>query len=323
MEPITSDKTYIILLNYNGPSDTIECLKSLTKLTYPNYRVIIVDNNSSDTSLKDIENWFVGQNIKFDTVSSSEKLHSNSKYVLMTSSTNAGFAAGNNIGLRYAMSQDDFTYAWILNNDTIVEPESLSALIRRTKQDSEIGLCGSLVYDDLEHSRTQFQAGGRYNPVFGTTKFIGDGLTPDNLIPQGEVEKALDYISGASILVTKNFLTKIGLLNEKYFLFFEEIDWSARNNYKFKLAYAQESVIFHKGGSTTHDSGKISPMADFYAVRSRILVTAKYFPYYLPTVYLGILVVTIPKRLLKLQFNRCWQSLRLLLTVGHSSFNKA
>ncbi|MGK7368687.1 MAG: glycosyltransferase family 2 protein, partial [Candidatus Halalkalibacterium sp. M3_1C_030] len=138
MPALTEPKVHIIILNWNGKEDTIECLNSLKALEYPNFEIVVVDNASSDGSVSEIKDKFP-------------------ETTLLESEINRGYAGGNNIGLRYALNHDS-DYAWILNNDTVVDKNALGSLVKKMKIDGSIGICGSrLVY---YHDRETIQALG-------------------------------------------------------------------------------------------------------------------------------------------------------------------
>ena len=317
MDGNESATVYVIVLNYNGAEETLECLKSLKELNYLNYKVIVVDNCSTDDSLAKITEWL--SDVGFDQRQPGTNEPSLKKFILIANSENRGYAAGNNVGIRYAMAQSDFKYVWILNHDTVIDKESLGALIERVEVDHKIGLCGSLILNYDKKDVAQLEAGGRFNPLLGTTKHIGENLRIDKLLNRETVENRINYISGASVLATKNFLNEIGLMDERYFLFYEEVDWALRLRGRFKLGYAPQSIVYHKG-SVSYQSRETGELADYYMVRNRILITTKFFPYYLPSVYIGIMFVTLPKRLVSGRYKKFWRGFRLILTAGRSKY---
>jgi len=154
-------KVYIIILNYNGWKDTIECLESVLKNDYKNYQIIVVDNNSPNNSMDYIINWADGkQEVVYDENSQLKYLSQpfepkpldyvfytkeealsggdrekevklNNPIIFIQAGENGGFAAGNNIGIKYALAKDDFEYVWLLNNDTVIKTNSLSNMVSR------------------------------------------------------------------------------------------------------------------------------------------------------------------------------------------------
>ena len=273
----TSPKVFIIVLNWNGWQDTLECLASLTNLNYPNYEIIVVDNNSENGSEEKIRTAFPD-------------------LTLLQSGANLGFAGGNNVGLSYALGRN-FDFVWLLNNDTVVEPDALSELLKRAQTEPKVDMCGStLVY---YHNRDMIQAygGGTYNKWLGLSKKLGHGRLRSEPVSAAEVERKLDYIEASSLLVSRRFLETVGLMNESYFLYYEEIDWVTRAGGAFRLGYTKNSVVYHKEGSSIGGSDyavkQKSWTADYYAVRNRLLITRRFFPRALPTVYLSLIAVVL------------------------------
>jgi len=308
-------KVYIILVNWNGWRDTIECLESVFCLKYDNFCVLVCDNGSTDDSLARIAEWAEGA-IQASSVSADLKhlsypphpkpipyleLGANKsadfhgrkeRLFLIQTGRNLGFAGANNVGLRLAMKAGDLEYAWLLNNDTAVAPDALAELVLRMEEEPRAGMCGStlLYYDDGK--TVQALGGARYSKWTARVHHIGEGLTVDTALPRREVEKQLSYVVGASLLVRRAFLERVGLMNESYFLFFEEIDWITRANNQFQLAYSPQSIVYHKQGRSTGEGSEIEAsdnVSGIYGPRSRILYTRIHHPIALISVIPSIL----------------------------------
>ena len=298
---IASPKVFIVILNWNGWQDTLECLASLDRLGYPNYEVIVVDNASENESEQKIRTAYPD-------------------LTLIQSGVNLGFAGGNNIGIRYALKQGA-GYVWLLNNDTVVKPDALTHLVQRMQADPKVGMCGStLVY---YHNRNIIQAyaGGSYNHWLGTTKQLGQGNPKSRVVDIDAVEDNLDYIEASSLLVSRQFLEEVGFMCEDYFLYYEEIDWVTRAGGRYRLAYAPESVVYHKEGASIGGSnyaiGEKSWTADYYSIRNRILITKRFFPYALITVYSSLLVIIV-NRLRRGQ----WKRVSFILKLAFSRYSE-
>ena len=260
---------YICVLNYNNPLDTIACLDSLISLSWKEYKILLVDNSSTDNSFKILSDYVAKKNYNI---------------IFFTTEHNSGYAAGNNVALRYAMQQEDMEYCWILNNDTTVEKDSLDWLVKHMREHIDVGLCGSKLVYSWDKSCVQGY-GGLYVPWLATSSYIGD---------EKDISK-MDFVIGASVFVSRKFLEQIGLMCEDYFLYFEELDWAERAKGKFKLSCEPRSVVYHKEGAVVgadalHPEDK-SEMADYFCMRNRLLFTLKFYPYYLPTVYLSSFVM--------------------------------
>lgn len=314
---------YIVVLNWKGAEDTISCIRSLFKINNAEFRVVICDNASPDKSYAHIRDWLIEQQklspgymaqyslVELDKIQS---LHykipekEQSVYFIQTGS-NLGYAGGNNVGIRFAMNQIDMDYVWILNNDTEVDPDSLFYMINKCESDPKIGICGSkLIYD---HNRSKLQGlGGIYNPWLCTTKhyaaFYDSSLTFDDKMVADEI----DYIIGASMLLTKPFLEKVGLLCEDYFLYYEELDLALRMKNNFSIGVSSESIVYHKEGAST--GGKRSELSDYYSVKNRILITKKFYPQFLPFVMFSLLFV-IANRLRRLEFKKALLVFKIIL----------
>jgi GT2 family glycosyltransferase len=322
---------YIIVLNWNKYKDTITCLESLFQLDYLNYHIVICDNDSQDNSVEKICEWandtkvslkcivYNSNSIECFSTNPLSPVFDSSELTLIQTGGNLGFAGGNNVGIRYALLNNECQYVWILNNDTLVMPEALSALVERSQQDSKIGICGSkLLYDD-DKNKVQAWGGATYNKWTGVAKRLGCGQSLDTVVDVQFVEETIDYVVGASMLVSVKFIKEIGLMNDEYFLYYEEIDWSSRAKHRYSLAYADKSIIYHQeGGSTKSNSTtkELTRTADLHSVRSLIIYTKRHFQIGLPLIYLRLLF-SVLKRFQRKQHNRAIVILMLILNHNY------
>jgi GT2 family glycosyltransferase len=232
---------YILILNWNGVADTLECLESVFRSDYPSFRVIVCDNSSEDGSVEQIEAWAEG---KIDVALPDGKplsrypcmplakpiplvIHdrcgaekgggpadTDARLVIIRNGDNLGYAAGNNVGLRYIRARDDFAFVWLLNNDTVVTPGALSALVRRMVERPEAGLCGStLFYYDLPE-KVQALGGFTYNTWFARSRPIGHERSitlPLTSLEINRIESRMFGIQGAAVFVSCAFLRDVGL----------------------------------------------------------------------------------------------------------------
>ncbi|WP_299412346.1 glycosyltransferase family 2 protein [uncultured Dialister sp.] len=287
-------KVYILVLNYRNAFDTLACMESIQMLQYTNFEAVILDNNSEDKSEERIRSWIAEQE---DT-----------RFHFLQTGENKGYAGGNNVGIQYALRRGDMDFVWVINNDTIIDPGALTELIKYISENPKIGICGSKMIYSWDHSRIQGYL-GKMNPMLGTSSFItGLPLHSDtsNL-----------FVIGAGMLISKDVINQIGTFCEDYFLFYEEPDLCLRaQKAGFQIGCAVKSIIYHKEGASTQGSSqKISQkskLSDFYMVRSRILFTKKFYPKFLPTVYLGLLV-TIFNRIRRRQIDRIGMICSLML----------
>ena len=325
-------RVYILIVNWNGWGDTIECLESVFRLSYDNFKVVVCDNGSLDGSIEKIKYWADGKlnswvpsdnllrrlsyppiskpinYIEYEQSAAENGVaehNDTARLVLVHTGGNLGFAGGNNVGIRYSIKRDDFDYVWLLNNDTVVQAESLRALVETLGKNPQAGLCGStLLYYDRP-DLIQAQGGGALVRWKGVSSHIASGLLLAAALPREEVLTRLSYVVGASMLVSKEFLRDVGLMNEEYFLYMEELDWAERAKGKFQLEYAPKSLVYHKEGAAigTDSRGIGSSLSQRYLFRNRLLFYRKYYRKLLPPVMLYLILQSL-MALIKGRFER-------------------
>jgi len=218
-------KVFIIILNWNGCNDTIECIESLIKIDYPNFSVVVVDNASSDNSIDIIPRKY--RDIAFIEVKK-----------------NLGFAGGNNIGIKYAL-EHGADYVLLLNNDTTVEPNFLSELVNAAEANKKIGILGPKIYFYSEPVRIWF-GGGKLN-LLRTKGTHADYMKIDNKELAAKVPLKTKYITGCCLLIKKEVIQKVGLMSEDYFLYYEDVDWCLRvKKAGWQIFFVPSSMIYHK-----------------------------------------------------------------------------
>jgi len=315
----------IILVNWNGWQDTVECLESLLLLNYPDFRIVVCDNGSGDESLQEIRNWADRNWIRYAEYQCPEAETGGMPSVdplltLIRIDKNLGFAGGNNVGLRYAMARGAADYCWLLNNDTVVAPDALTRLIERAGQQPRIGICGSTILMHCDRTQVQALGGGHYCRWIGLPWHYGRFTRWHGRVNQQRAEAWMNYVEGASMLVSRQFLDEVGLLCEDYFLYFEEADWAIRAEGRFRLGYAPGSMVYHKvGGSigTSCNPAKMSYTSDYFNIRNRLLFTRRYYPAALPMVRM-VIVGSLLLRLFMGKWDRVMMIFRLL--CGGSDF---
>src|SRR3569623_1356625 len=249
-QKMASPHVTVIVLNWNGWRETLPCLDSMAVQKYQNMSIIVVDNASKDDSKNRIVAW-PGN-------------------------------AGNNLGIRLALEHRS-NYVWILNNDTEVHSLALDALVQSAEQDPAIGMCGSvLVYHD---ARDQIQAigGVNFNYWRAMGEQIGHGLDPQNINSDMPLNEPLSYIAGASLLARAEMILEVGTFEERYFLYFEEIDWAERAK-GWKIAVSLDSVVYHKEGASigTASRSRRSVLSQYYLNRNVLLFYARFHKLLLP-----------------------------------------
>ncbi|MFM9434230.1 GT2 family glycosyltransferase [Janthinobacterium sp. CG_23.3] len=304
-------KIWIVLVNWNGWRDTVECLESVLRLDYPHFRVVVCDNDSSDGSVASLQAWASGAEPGPERVGPLAYLSSpalpkpvtcavvdtpahyradadvDGPLLIARTGGNLGFAGGNNVGIRMALSDPACQFVWLLNNDTVVDPACLARMVETAKADVGIGITGSVNCFYAEPDVVQALGGGLFSRGRAFADLHGHCLRRGDITAavRQRTEARLDWISGASMLVSRDFLNRVGEMEERYFLYYEEIDWALRSEKLFRNAVAYSALVYHKSGSSTGaqvDSG----FSIYTQFRSRFKLYRKLLPVLLPLCYL-------------------------------------
>jgi GT2 family glycosyltransferase len=269
----------IIVINWNGWEDTIECLESIFGIDYPHYNVIIVDNHSKDDSLSKIREYCNGK-LKPDSdffkyndhnkpiefsefyINELSPPKSIKKLAIIKNHENQGFAGGNNIGLKFGLENTNSEYFLLLNNDTVVDKQFLKHLVNHAG--SEVAIMGPKIYF-YDKPDTIWSAGCRISWNFSRGIQIGSGE-----VDTGQYNNLteVEYVSGAAFLIRRDVINRIGLMDEKYFLYFEESDWALMAHQAgFKCYYIPQAKVWHKVSAT--GGGISKPLGLYYITRNR------------------------------------------------------
>lgn len=211
----------VVILNWNGKEDTLNCVASLQESSHKNFEIIVVDNGSTDDSVRSIQE-------KFPEVT------------LLETFQNLGYAGGNNVGISYALKKNH-SFVLILNNDTVVDKEMLKNFSKAAKEQPLVGIFGAAacLFSDpakLDH------LGGVWNEKKGRFDLIGNRENNSFLW-----EGSLDYVCGCCIFIRKEVFNKIGLLEADYFLFWEEADFCMHaKQVGFDIQVCYEAKLLHK-----------------------------------------------------------------------------
>ena len=250
---MTDPKVTVVIVNWNGLKDTVECLESLREIDYSNFSIILVDNGSSNNEVDELK-------AKFTDI----------RIIMLK--RNLGFAIANNVGIRVAINEGS-DYVLLLNNDTIVGRKFLSELVKTAQNNSRVGILGPKIYLYDDKKRIWY-AGGKLNMYF-THSSIGVHKLD---FGQYERMKETDCVSGACMLVWKSVFKSIGLLPKEYFLGWEDIDFciAARKN-KYLCMIVPSSIIWHKV-SVSYTRHNLLQKQVFLGFRNRIIVRRKFLP---------------------------------------------
>ncbi|QJW88152.1 glycosyltransferase family 2 protein [Spirosoma taeanense] len=262
----------IITINYNQPGLTRLFLNSVSRLTYPNFEVIVVDNGSKEDPT--------------EAVRSSDYPEAR----LFLTGQNLGFSGGNNLGMRLA--KGDFYF--IVNNDTEVTPDLIDALMEPMLANPTIGVvCPKIRYFDQPEV---IQYAG-YNPM---NVYTGQaGMVGSHEVDKGQFDRPgpTSFAHGCAMLVRREVVERVGAFAEQFFLYYEELDWSARIlRGGYQIYFQPTALIYHKESSSV---GKASPLKVYYMTRNRILYMRRNTPLSQRAVFYAFLTgMVIPKHVL-------------------------
>tara|TARA_R110002020_G_scaffold189556_6_gene388790 strand:- start:309 stop:1244 length:936 start_codon:yes stop_codon:yes gene_type:complete len=249
MSFIPDPSVAIILVNWNGYTFTADCLRSLRGVEFPEFKVILVDNASQNQEGSRLKNGFP-------------------EIDLIENSTNLGFTGGNNVGIRKALDEE-YTHVMLLNNDTVVEPDFLGQMLQKFLTNPTLGVVQPLIFF-LHDRKLIWSAGGKWKPAWCRSITLGDRKYNEQYQAK---DRDLDWATGCCMLITRTALLKAGLLNESYFTYFEDVEWSLRFKEKgFDIELAAEAMIYHEAGASSkkkHAEGTLSATVFYYHVRNQ------------------------------------------------------
>jgi len=238
---------WIIVLNWNRPEDTLQCVSSLRLLDYPSYRILIVDNGSTDDSV--------------------EQFRKLTDVELLVSDRNLGFGVGNNLGIEYALSHGA-DYTLLLNNDTTVSPPLVSTLVKVAESEPQIGIVGPTIFYSGSPDQVWF-SGMRFG--FGLYVIRVGRRLGRQRAPLEDV----DFVSGCGMLVRRELWNRVGLFDPRFFMYYEDLDLCVRAAQAgYRLVSTTEAHMWHALSAST--GGPDSPMKQYYQVKSTFLFCEKH-----------------------------------------------
>ncbi len=238
-----------VILNTNRREDTLECLASLDQSIYKNHKVIVLDNHSTDGSCQAIQN-------AFPTVQ------------IISLDKNLGYTGNNNVGIKAAIDQGA-DWVFVLNEDTILAPDCLTKLVEAGESDKSIGILGPMIYHHDEPTVIQ-SAGGKLSRYW-ESKHIAQN-EPD----QGQFDRphVVDWISGCGILVRRAVIEQVGMLDERFFYYWEETEWCLRaGKSQWRILHVPQAKLWHKGVQRDY---RPNPSVTYYNTRNRLMLLAKH-----------------------------------------------
>lgn len=262
----------IVILNFNGEKDTLECLKSIQNLETDGFELftIVVDNASKK---------------EFSPPVGGSELRTGELKIIQNKE-NLGFSGGNNVGIRYAL-ENNADYILILNNDTLVDKNLVLELVKVAQSDKSIGIITPKIYfakgyefhknryKESEEGKVIWYVGGLmdWRNVIGVHRGVDE-------VDGGQYEKVqeADFASGCCMFIKREVFEKIGFFDERYFLYYEDNDLSQRAKSEgFKIIYSPKAVLWHKNAGSAGGSG--SELQDYYITRNRLLFGMRHVPF--------------------------------------------
>jgi GT2 family glycosyltransferase len=338
---MTRPRVFIVLLNWNSAADTLECLESVMRIDYPNYQVVVCDNASSDDSVARIRAWAHG--LDRATASSTDLRHlmeaprldptpfaeidretaelggtpaaRDARVVLVQNGANLGFAAGNNVGLRYVLAcrSSDDDLVCLLNNDTVVSRTWLSRLEAVITSNTTIGAVGAMLFEYYEPELVESAGGGVVHPWQGMPR--GTSATRQRRGTLAAIPRRLDFLTGACMLMRASTLRHVGLIDERFFLYCEDIELSLRiRRHGWRIALVADAEMWHKNGGSTRSQGA---RRDYYMVRNSLLLVHKLYPMLIP----AAMVFSLYRCALPKIIRRDWTRLRAVAGAYRDFFS--
>lgn len=239
----------IVILNTNRRDDTLACLASIEQSTYTNYRVIVLDNASSDGSAEAIRRTFPSVHV-------------------IDLTENRGYAGNNNVGIQAALDRGA-EWVLVLNEDTIVDPDCLTELERIGRLDPGVGMLGPMVYHYDEP--TVIQSGGGRLGQFWESLHIAQNQTDTGQLQQPHV---VDWLTGCSLLVRRDVITQVGMIDERFFYYWEETEWCLRaRRAGWRLVHVPQAKLWHKGVQRNY---RPKPAVAYYNTRNQLFMMLKH-----------------------------------------------
>lgn len=243
---IRSTSIAIVILNWNGRDDTLACLESMRKVDYLDFNIIVVDNGSSDDSVDTIQSAFP-------------------EVEILQTGKNLGYAGGNNAGIRMALMQGA-GYILLLNNDTVVDPGFLKEMVKASAQMADNGVFSPAIYyfskpKELWYAGTKWDSGHlQYEHITNTdTLKVGDGAVQET-----------GYACGCALFASNKVFRRVGLLEERFFLIYEEVDWcEMARKCGYSSYLVRRASVWHKVSASF--GGATSPSINYFGFRNYLL----------------------------------------------------
>jgi len=266
MEPLV----IAVVLNWNNPSDTVECVTGLRQSLYPNLQILVVDNGSTDDSIAVLAERFPDLE-------------------LIQTGKNLGYSGGNNIGIKCALSEGA-DYVFLVNNDVTIAPETISHLVRIAENDHATGATGALVFWQSEPD-TLYAAYGVVDYSEAIVKLKGRNCRD---VSRYDAPRAVDWVLGCAILLRRDAVERIGTFDESFFAYHDEVDWCTRaREAGYRIMLVPEARVWHKGQASTGGE-RYASAKRYFVGRNSVLFAKKHATAWQWTKFLTMFFASLP-----------------------------
>ena len=264
-------KIYIILINYKGNGDTIECVKSINRSTYQNYQIIIVDNSPKEEYCDSLENDLLGYHFVVKKITDAEiklykNLDENNSIILIRQSENLGFASANNLGIKFAVSQNDAEGFLLLNNDTEIKENTIAELVNSYERHGDNNCYGGKIYYYSEPNKIWYN-GGHFCELTGKARHI-------DVNDKEKEDFQTQFITFCYVFIPLNVFIRTGYISEEYFMYCEDLDYCYKcKNNGIGLIINPNSIVYHKIGSSS--GGQLTPFSAYWSYLNELRFNIK------------------------------------------------
>lgn len=295
---MTLPRVGVVVVSFHAEEFIAACLESLVASDYPALSIVVVDNDSADDTVKVVRDWADGSQpfspdeewplesgdaqtkpVPFKEYSASQlsSVSPETGVTLVHSGANRGFAGGVNVGLKWLYDSEDIDYYWILNPDTVVPPYTPKAFVKRAQKVKAFSVIGGRILYMDKPGKIHTDGGTLHN-IASTAVNINFGADMETARYPNASE--LDYVPGANMFASRAFVDRAGLLDESWFIFFEEIDWQLRRG-SLPIALEEKAIIYHKAGAsigTGSGRGKSHPFSVYFTYRNLLRFVRRWHP---------------------------------------------
>lgn len=242
----------VVVLNWNNAPDTLACLESLSQVTYPHVEIVVVDNGSDDGSATAIRQRFPSS-------------------LVLETGANLGYAGGNNVGIRHALGRRTDLIC-VLNNDVLAAPDFLEPLVQASVGSPGSAVCTPMICEVAQPDRI-WTLGATVDRRTGSPIRLHAGEASTEWAHAAPYE--VDFAPGTAMLVPRQVFEAVGLMDEEFFLYFEEMDWGLKaRRAGCRILAVPSAVIWHKVSATL---GQTSPVVDYYMLRNHLRFVARHW----------------------------------------------